>query len=97
METKLMDLLQEFAYNLQELSAKPIDEMEIIFPYENYKMLEFELYNCGLIKSPLRYGTPDTKIKVQTISGLGFNISCKELNDQLIRVKLQECFKILSK
>lgn len=97
METKLMDLLQDFAWKLQELSAKPIDEMEIILPYENYRQLEYELYKSGIKDYAPIYGTPEIKYNARTTAGINFNITCKELNDSLTQNKLQECFKILSK
>lgn len=97
---KLLDLLQDFAHNLQSISVKSIEELEIILPYENYKQLEYEISeNTGWQKYSFTYNPYEVnkKIKLQTTSGIKFNLSCKEINDAQLESKLKECFKILSK
>ena len=99
MDRKLTDLLQDFAYNLQEISPRPIKDMEIVLPYDNYRQLEHELCDMGfgMPRSINLYEAPNGTIDLQTSSGIRFKCTCKETNDSLLQRKLQECFKILSK
>jgi len=92
-EDKIMNLLEDFAFKLQNLSARPIENMEVILPYENWRDLQFEMEHD---KYNLRYGVPYEILNVQTHSGIKFAISCKELNDAVIKNKLNDCFKILT-
>jgi hypothetical protein len=97
MESKLANLLNDFAYNLQEISPRPIENLEIILPYDNWRQLEHELHDIQKYASIDLYQVPNSEITFQTISGIKFKCTCKEINDVLIQRKLQECFKILSK
>lgn len=95
METKLLNLLQEFSYNLQEISPRKIENMEIILPYDSFKQLEYELSSFSGYSFNMTNLT-NNKIKVNSQAGIAFEISCKEVNDGLIQKKLRQCFKILS-
>lgn len=99
MNRKLTDLLQDFAYNLQEISPRPIKDMEIVLPYDNYRQLEHELRDMGfgMSKSINLYEVPSGNIDLQTTSGIRFKCTCKEIKDAMLQNKLHECFKILSK
>jgi hypothetical protein len=97
MENKLMNCLEQFAANLQEISPKGISEMEIILPYDNYRQLEFEYYQIDHTFKLNMYEVPKNKVSVRTINGIQFNISCKEYNDVEIQKKLKQCFEILRK
>jgi hypothetical protein len=96
MENNIVEVLHNFSCKLQEISPKPIKDMEIVLPYDNYRQFENEMYKLENYRVNL-YELPTTKFNLQTIGGINFSVSCKELNDQLIQKKLQECFKILSK
>lgn len=93
MKTPIIDLLQEFSYNLSGLtSTGQVDELEIILPIEQFKQFEYEIHDRYM-----SYGPSETKYNLRTVGGINFKISCKELNDQLILKKLNECFEILKK
>ena len=96
-ETKLLNLLEEFAFKLQEITPRSIEELKIILPYDNYKQLEYEVYNTTNLLSYNPYNTTTSDMKVATSSGITFKLSCKEIEDAQAQKKLQECYKILSK
>lgn len=97
MENKVLEAIQEFGLQLQSLSAKPLEDLEIILPLENYKQLEYEMRSIMFSRASPEYGTPKHKFIIHGMHGIKVTISCKELNDGEIQNKLQECFKILSK
>lgn len=91
----MLNLLMEFANGLNKLSDKYIDEIEIILPYDSYKILEDETYKY-MMSEPLIYKHPNTKLSIVTMCGIRFQVTCKEINDVLLQKKLKECFKTLS-
>lgn len=97
METKLLNLLEEFAYKLQEISPRGIEELKIILPYDNYKQLEYEVSDTTNILKYNPYTTTTSDLKVATLSGITFKLSCKEIEEATTQKKLQQCFEILSK
>lgn len=92
METKLLHLLRDFAYGLQGISNKKV---EMILPIDNFMQLKKELNSSeNVYEYPSKSLTQ--KIIVNPQTEVTFYISCKEIEDNILNEKLQQCFKILA-
>ncbi len=92
---KVLESLKEFMYNLNGLFPKPVEEITISIPEENFHALRNYLIANKWIIDMIQQVHYQSELKVPTHFGT-INLTTPALENKRTEAKLQECFKILS-
>ena len=96
MKTKILDSIINFTNSMNVFSAEIPKTFEITVPIEIFYKLKDEIETYVHYYRFINYEFDKSKLVFQC-NGNIVVVSCKEINNEIIKDRLSECFKILSK